>query len=146
MKNTGNQMIDQLKDNFKIFETRLNGAGKNSWHQLRKEALEIFTENGGFPKVKDEEYRYTHIGRALEKTFDFTLLFSLNQAQSNFALLISIPITFISYILRLFIQFHSLVGRTWIPSSFKKISTWVLSTAQTLWSQPVYKLWSCTLI
>lgn len=83
MKNTGNQMIDQLKDNFKTFETRLNGASKTSWHQLRKEALEIFTENGGFPKVKDEEYRYTHIGRALEKSFDFSSISELSESKTQ---------------------------------------------------------------
>lgn len=73
MKNTGNQMIDQLKENFKIFETHLNGTSKSSWHQLRKEALAAFTKNG-LPLAKDEEYRYTHIGRVLEKTFDFSNL------------------------------------------------------------------------
>ena len=64
-------MIDQLKDNFKTFETQLNGSSKSSWHELRKEAFEIFTQNG-FPKVKDEEYRYTHITRALEKSINFS--------------------------------------------------------------------------
>lgn len=83
MKNTGNQMIDQLKDNFTAFETHLNGARKNSWHQLRKDALEIFTQNGGFPKVKDEEYRYTHIGRVLEKTFDFSKLSEISEDKNQ---------------------------------------------------------------
>lgn len=79
MKNTGSQMIDQLKDNFKAFEINLNGARKSSWHQLRKEALASFEQNGGFPKVKDEEYRYTHIKRVLEKTFDFSNLSGISE-------------------------------------------------------------------
>lgn len=64
-------MIDQLKHNFKTFETSLNGATKSNWHELRTEAFEAFAKNG-FPKPKDEEYRYTQIARALEKTFDFS--------------------------------------------------------------------------
>lgn len=76
-------MIDQVIDNFKTFETHLNGTRKSSWHQLRKEALDIFTQNGGFPKVKDEEYRYTHIGRVLEKTFDFSNLSDLSVSKDH---------------------------------------------------------------
>ncbi len=83
MKNTGSQMIDQLKDNFKAFENNLNGVRKSSWHQLRKEALESFVQNGGFPKVKDEEYRYTHIGRVLEKTFDFSNLSGISEQNDH---------------------------------------------------------------
>lgn len=64
-------MIDQLKDSFKIFESQLNGAGKGSWHQLRQDALNIFAKNG-FPKKKNEEYRYTPIGRVLEKSINFS--------------------------------------------------------------------------
>ena len=64
-------MINQLKDSFKKFENQLNGSGKSSWHQLRKEALDTFTQKG-FPKAKDEEYRYTPIGRKIEKALDFT--------------------------------------------------------------------------
>ena len=82
MKNPGNQMIEQLKDKFKTFETHLNGASKSSWHQLRKEALETFVKNG-LPLAKDEEYRHTHIGRALEKTFDFSNLAQLAESQNH---------------------------------------------------------------
>ena len=73
MKTPGNQMIGQLQISFKAFETNLNGARESNWHQLRKEALETFAKNG-LPEAKDEEYRYTHIGRALEKTFNFSNL------------------------------------------------------------------------
>lgn len=66
-------MIDQLKESFKAFENQLNGESKSSWHQLRKEALNVFSQKG-FPKAKDEEYRYTHLGRVLEKSVDFSSL------------------------------------------------------------------------
>ena len=61
----------QLKNSFNAFETHLNGASKSKWHQSRKEAFAFFTDNG-LPKAKDEEYRYTHIGRAIEKSIDFS--------------------------------------------------------------------------
>ena len=53
-------MINELKDSFKKFEGHLNGESKSSWHQVRKKAFEVLVENG-FPKAKDEEYRYTPI-------------------------------------------------------------------------------------
>ena len=64
-------MIEQLKDSFKTFETQLNGASKSSWHQLRKKAM-VTLESNGLPKAKDEEYRYTQLGRILDKKFQFT--------------------------------------------------------------------------
>ncbi|MCG8309762.1 MAG: Fe-S cluster assembly protein SufD [Cytophagales bacterium] len=64
-------MIDLLKESFRKFENHLNGSGKGHWHQLRKEALSAFSSHG-FPKSKDEEYRYTPIGRKLEKAIDFS--------------------------------------------------------------------------
>ena len=73
-------MIDQLKENFQKLERHLNGASSSNWHQLRKEAFTSF-EKTGFPKAKDEEYRYTQIGRVLEKNFDFSNLW--NNADSQ---------------------------------------------------------------
>ncbi len=64
-------MIDQLIDSFKKFELQLNGASKNSWHQIRKKAMESFSEKG-LPKAKNEEYRYTQLGRILDKKFQFS--------------------------------------------------------------------------
>ncbi len=73
MAKAENLMVEQLKNNFKAFEARLNGISKNQWHQMRKEAIDAFTSNG-FPGVKDEEYRYTPIGKAIEKNFDLSML------------------------------------------------------------------------
>ena len=64
-------MIEQLKERFKAFETELNGSGNGPWHDLRTEAFSNFEANG-FPSAKDEEYRYTHIGRILQKKIDFS--------------------------------------------------------------------------
>jgi Fe-S cluster assembly protein SufD len=64
-------MIEQLKDRFKIFEAQLNGAGKGPWHQLRTDAMDTFVSKG-FPSARDEEYRYTHVGRLLQKNIDFS--------------------------------------------------------------------------
>lgn len=59
-----------LREVFEKFENRLNGSGKTALHQVRKNAMARF-EQTGFPGLKDEEYKYTHLGKALEKEFDF---------------------------------------------------------------------------
>jgi len=71
-------MIEQLKERFKAFETELNGAGKGPWHDLRVDAFNNF-ESQGFPSVKNEEYRYTHLGRILQKNIDFSKTASYNK-------------------------------------------------------------------
>jgi Fe-S cluster assembly protein SufD len=75
-------MIDQLKESFKSFESQLNGSSKSKWHQVRKEAFKIF-ETNGFPKARDEEYRYTHVGRMLEKSIDFSNISPIAEKYSN---------------------------------------------------------------
>jgi Fe-S cluster assembly protein SufD len=69
-------MIDQVKKRFKTFEAGLNGAGEGKWHQQRLEALNAFMTSG-LPGAKDEEYRYTQMGRMLKKNFDFSLVTEL---------------------------------------------------------------------
>lgn len=64
-------MIEQLKNRFKNFEQELNGDGSGEWHQLRTKAFNRFAEKG-FPSAKDEEYRYTQVGREVQKKFDFS--------------------------------------------------------------------------
>ncbi|WP_017730795.1 Fe-S cluster assembly protein SufD [Nafulsella turpanensis] len=51
---------------YREFEKSLNGSAKGPLHQLRKEAMGIFEETG-FPHAKNEEYKYSNIGKALEK-------------------------------------------------------------------------------
>ncbi len=71
-------MIDQLRDTFEKFESRINGTDNSNWRQLRKEAFASFAIKG-LPATKDEEYRYTNLGRALEKNFNLSDLHQLPQ-------------------------------------------------------------------
>ncbi len=76
-------MTEMIKENFKSFELQLNGESKTPWHQVRKEALEVF-ETKGFPGPKDEEYKYTHIGRVFDKNVNYFISTSEN-APGNIA-------------------------------------------------------------
>lgn len=58
---------------FKEREDLINGQGETAWRQRRRAALADF-EKLGFPSKKDEEYKYTPIGRALEREFDVSAL------------------------------------------------------------------------
>ena len=75
-------MIDQLNTSFKDFESRLNGANQEKWHEQRRAALEAFSQKG-FPKAKDEEYKYTPIGRKIEKSIDFSNLKPIAEDHSH---------------------------------------------------------------
>lgn len=59
-------MTDQLKAYFKQLESAINGAASQPWHQMRQQALQHFSAQG-FPSVKDEEYKYTPLGRILQR-------------------------------------------------------------------------------
>ncbi|MEM9673867.1 MAG: Fe-S cluster assembly protein SufD [Bacteroidota bacterium] len=59
-------------------EAAINGQGETSWHQRRRAALSDF-EKLGFPSKKNEEYKYTPIGRALEREFS-----EVNLANTSF--------------------------------------------------------------
>lgn len=75
-------MIEQLKQKFKAFESDLNGAGKGAWHELRTFAMNEFAQKG-FPSARDEEYKYTHVGRFLKKEVDFSNIASHSGAPSK---------------------------------------------------------------
>ncbi|MEL7001186.1 MAG: Fe-S cluster assembly protein SufD [Bacteroidota bacterium] len=64
-------MEDIFINNFKTFESQLNGGAKGHVHDIRKKAISSF-ESLGIPKAKNEEYKYTNLGKALEKNFDFS--------------------------------------------------------------------------
>jgi len=66
-------MTNQIKENFNSFEAQLNGESKLAWHKLRKDAYNVF-ESKGFPGPKDEEYKYTHVGRLFEKNVHFSIV------------------------------------------------------------------------
>jgi len=62
---------DALISNFEAFESRLNGHKELPVHKIRKNAIASFKEMG-IPGPKSEEYKYTQLGKVLDKTFDFT--------------------------------------------------------------------------
>ena len=70
--------LEKIEQNFKILESNLNGSNGNAWRQLRRQAFDAFAEMG-LPTVKDEEYKYTHLSRVLEKKFDFNGLSSAQE-------------------------------------------------------------------
>ncbi|MDX1629460.1 MAG: Fe-S cluster assembly protein SufD [Fulvivirga sp.] len=62
---------ETLLKSFEKFESSLNGQKKLPVHAVRKEAIAAFDKQG-IPGTKHEEYKYTQVGKTLEKTFDFT--------------------------------------------------------------------------
>ena len=65
--NTTTDTKSSFINNFKEFEANLNGSAQGALHEKRKEALNLF-EKTGFPPARDEEYRYTNIAKALQKS------------------------------------------------------------------------------
>ena len=55
-------------DEFKKFESTLNGESAEPIHQLRKEAISNFLELS-FPNTKDEEWKYTNVTPLLKYNF-----------------------------------------------------------------------------
>ena len=64
--------IEKVKDwylnEFKKFESTLNGESSATIHQLRKEAISNFS-GLSFPNTKDEEWKYTNIAPLLNYNF-----------------------------------------------------------------------------
>ena len=64
--NTTTDTKSSFINTFREFEAGLNGNAQGMLHEKRKEALACF-EQKGFPAAKQEEYKYTNIGKVLEK-------------------------------------------------------------------------------
>ncbi len=64
-------MEELFINNFKTFESELNGNAKGHFHDIRKKAISSF-ESMGIPSAKNEEYKYTNLGKALKSKFDFS--------------------------------------------------------------------------
>jgi len=62
---------EALISTYKSFEASLNGSASLPVHAIRQKAIEAF-EALGVPGPKHEEYKYTNIGKTLEKAFDFS--------------------------------------------------------------------------
>lgn len=55
-------------ENFKTFESNLNGEAKTPLHQLRKNALMQFSETN-FPTQRNEEWKYTDVSSIAKQNF-----------------------------------------------------------------------------
>lgn len=64
--NTTTDIKNSFINEFRQFEASLNGSAQGLLHEKRKASLSLFGE-AGFPHAKNEEYRYTNIGKALQK-------------------------------------------------------------------------------
>lgn len=68
-KNTElNKIKEWYAENFKTFETKLNGQSKTFLHDIRKDALNKLNDLN-FPTIKDEEWKYTNISPILKHNF-----------------------------------------------------------------------------
>ena len=63
-----NEIKEWYLDEFKKFESTLNGESAKPIHQLRKEAVSKFA-GLNFPNTKDEEWKYTNIAPLLKHNF-----------------------------------------------------------------------------
>ena len=66
--NDFNEIKEWYLDEFKRFESTLNGESTEPIHQLRKEAISNFS-GLNFPNTKDEEWKYTNIAPLLKYNF-----------------------------------------------------------------------------
>ena len=59
-----------LLEQFKVFESELNGESKKPIHKIRQEAIQTF-DGLGFPTTKHEEWKYTNLGKVLKQDYVF---------------------------------------------------------------------------
>ena len=59
-----------LINNFEQFEASLNGKATSSLHGIRQQGIKAFDQIG-LPSAKNEEYKFTNLGKILEKKFDW---------------------------------------------------------------------------
>lgn len=59
-----------LLDQFKVFESELNGKSQKPMHKIRQQAIQSF-DGLGFPTTKHEEWKYTNLGKVLKEAYEF---------------------------------------------------------------------------
>lgn len=59
-----------LVNKFEQFEASLNGEATSSLHSIRKQGIKAF-DKIGLPSSKHEEYKFTNLGKILEKKFEW---------------------------------------------------------------------------
>lgn len=65
-----NNINQTLISKFEQFEASLNGETNSSLHGIRQQGINAFNHIG-LPSAKHEEYKYTDLGKILEKKFDW---------------------------------------------------------------------------
>jgi len=60
--------VEKYKQLFDIKEQQMNGQKAHALHQIRRKAMENLVATG-FPKHKDEEYKYTRVDRIAKATY-----------------------------------------------------------------------------
>ncbi len=65
-----NEYITGINKAFEKFEESLNGSKSGFFHEYRKEAIATLTKTG-LPGPKHEEYKFTNLGKALEKNVSY---------------------------------------------------------------------------
>lgn len=61
-------LIERLQKEFVLSEQSLNGLTETSFHHLRRQAMQIFTQKG-LPTIRHEEWKYTNVFSFLQKPF-----------------------------------------------------------------------------
>jgi Fe-S cluster assembly protein SufD len=65
---TQEQIQNWYRSNFELFEKSLNGEARSPLHEVRKQALQRFTELG-FPTTRNEEWKYTNVAPIAKTPF-----------------------------------------------------------------------------
>lgn len=68
MEKQNSTILDVLQQQFNNLEAQMNGSTNSDAHLARKSAFDLYKE-AGFPSRRDEEYKYTPLGKHLEKDF-----------------------------------------------------------------------------
>jgi len=63
-----NSILQWYVDRFKQYEDKLNGERNTSYHRMRKQAIQKFSDIG-FPQHRDEEWRFTNIKPIVSQQF-----------------------------------------------------------------------------
>jgi Fe-S cluster assembly protein SufD len=63
-----NSVLQWYVDRFKQYEDKLNGERNTSYHRMRKQAIQKFSDIG-FPQRRDEEWRFTNIQPIINQQF-----------------------------------------------------------------------------
>ena len=78
---------EKLLKDFAQYEAGLNSAAQTDLHQIRKTAINAFSEMG-FPTVKQEDWKYTNLANISKKTFNQQFESNLSSSEINLSQLL----------------------------------------------------------